>query len=365
MTSNHLTRHDGAKARWLENGDALSVVFSFLVVNTSACFACADFFSAWHNITGTAEALEIWGRVENMFEAWYDIQMLWYLKHDRWQDYENGIGKTMFRRFLQSHALANALNDMFHLCSMKRRSDKSLPRYYRVRVGYSFTEERLKKSVPLVLQDWTEHYSVLEKYADVPHAYALSYLVFTHAPIQPLAWSEPYITVTPRKTYDTMADIASFVEKINFDRDRFYLKTMMLRGLMTPNLFVYAVKKWSAVRDVYFFDGEYGDRDDFLPVVDKMVRESRPVSVDYMLAVLDYYEVYYSLTFARRYSMLFDEVEARRKGLVSRVMPFLNKCAEDPKLVASSRECIALYQKNCMYPSVPFDRLLAKKRVFY
>ena len=371
--------HVNVRERLFRNVDALSGVFSFLEVSTAARFACTDFFAAWYNITGTPRALRVWDRVETMFKAWYDRQILWYLNGGSRRDYLEGTSRQVFCRFLSSHALAVALNDVFHLCSLKRRDEvqslesqrkaQYLPRkkqrdaqylllQSQRKAHYLFTENRLKKSIPLVLQDWTSGHAPLTEYASSPRALMLSYLVFAHAPVQALAWSKPY---RPGKVrYDTLDDVAQF----HFDENVCcnYIVNVIMSGLMTADLFMYICTDERFGRGGYEFFFHQKGNVNFLPAVDKMVQETQTQSVKYMLHVVNFYEYHF------RHLVDFVCHDKTRSWswaqTRSKVLPFLKKCFENPKLVDDAKKLMKKYTCTT-WRGDGLDHLLAKKKIFY
>lgn len=188
--------HTDATTRLLANVDALSGVFSFLVVNTAACFACEDFFSAWYHITGTLDTLRTYDRFQEMFRVWYDSEMKWFYKK-KFPTIERG--KTcdlLFNKFLTSHALANALRSTLRYISVQRQIGETFRREFRYDVAQKHYMcgfiGRLQKYLPAVLQDFDESYSPRAEYAHSSHAYTLSFLACWYLPYERLSWTTTF-----------------------------------------------------------------------------------------------------------------------------------------------------------------------------
>jgi len=356
----------GATARLLQNRDALADVFSFLAVDTVACFACADFFSAWYHITGTSSALAAHDRLQAMFELWCDEGISWFVQYNDevagcWQAYEEAATSVIFERFLRSHALAAAFNGMFHFGGLRRRKgafanyhesdaicNHTFHRSKRDKLNrkkvreeeYVFAEDRLKKHIPQVLHDWRRFYAPLEEYAHLPRAHFLSHLVFTYVQIGALSppgdccdpefGNDPYLGSAALHELGDAQDENEYFREIKEIRgDLRHLKNAILLGLLlTPELFMYICRIHAGDNYVSYGVEYFETRKYLYPFVDAMARRVRAFNTCTkwcLTCILEYYAQHHEYYFGL-------EDQPKITAFMLEVLPFLDDCIEDPRL---------------------------------
>lgn len=343
--------HTDATKRLLSNVDALSGVFSFLAVNTAACFACADFFSAWHHITATADILRKYNRFQKIFQLWYVKEMKWFYKKKFPTIEREKTCDLIFHKYLTSHALAKALRCTIRFIAVERRLEESWQQYNNCNTEahsrYWFVG-RLKKYLPAVLKDWDEFYSPRAEYAHSPHAHTLSFLACWYLPFTRIAWSTkfpdaPHDFALCERPPELRMDIHCIKPRRQDAVICEHLRNAMKFGPASLDFFKFALGTFP---DAFVYNDEYPDIfvEEFLPIVREFVHD-RMKSIKSAKMVLTFWKRYHEIycSFPRESHYPIDSFTQR--AFLKDALPVLDKClGGSPKLAKKAKIWLQMYQ---------------------
>lgn len=341
--------HTHATNRLLANVDALSGVFSFLAVNTAACFACAEFFSAWYHITGTPDVLRKYNRFEEMFRVWYNNEMKWFYKKKFPTPEQEKTRDVMFNKFLTTHALANALRCTLRFIGVERRLERTEWQKYghrdvikHYRSGFM---GRLKKYLPLVLQDWDQSYSPRAEYAHSSHAYTLSALACWYIPYNRVSWKETFeetfedttyhFTLNNKRPSELQTNHWYEISRREEGDDIWeHLRCAMRFGPPSLDFFKFAL-------------GTFPDafaREEFIPVVKGFV-EHRMKSIKSAKMVLTFFKRYHRIECEFPPESYYPMDSVTQTAFLKDALPVLEKClGGSPKLAKKAKIWLEMYQ---------------------
>lgn len=350
-----------ATARLLANVDALSGVFSFLAVNTAACFACEDFFSAWYHITGTPEILQAYGRLQEMFRVWYNKEIKWFYKKKCPKFEREKICDLVFNKFLASHALAKALRCTLRFIGVQRRLNQRSWKKYRSHYAqehysYGFIE-RLKEYLPAVLQDFGESYSPRAEYAHSSHAHTLSFLACWYLPYSRLSWTTTCELHNMRTLEERPFEIQSngwhaIYEWAEHDPIWNHLRNAMKLGPPSLGFFKFALAT---------FPDAFTKDEEFLTIVKSFV-QNKMASIRSAEMVLRFYKRLHGMSVSPHYD---DPVcSIGRIAFLEDALPVLDKClGGSEKLAKKGAIWLKEYQKCFPEHWEPVSREVGLKNI--